>query len=205
MGHFSKSVLTFMHNRVSNPGRNVWDKPRGLEPPGRLLFQIPEGTFGTRRLAPRRLWRVGSFKSRKERLGLFLAISIPPYSRSFKSRKERLGQGLGTLALTTHFRFQIPEGTFGTRCDREGPGIIVEMFQIPEGTFGTCPPPWRHISRTRVSNPGRNVWDAPGRDLRGDSEVRFKSRKERLGRATASFAERKPTMCFKSRKERLGP
>ena len=35
---------------VSNPGRNVWDvHARATSPADAVTFQIPEGTFGTRR------------------------------------------------------------------------------------------------------------------------------------------------------------
>ena len=122
---------------------------------------------------------------------------------SFKSRKERLGP------------VSIPP-----------PAPAPATFQIPEGTFGTprtAPPT---PGRTRVSNPGRNVWDAVGGvawDEHGDMfqipegtfgtayaggfifcpKRSFKSRKERLGRGSTAA---KPSLSasFKSRKERLG-
>ena len=111
---------------VSNPGRNVWDlhlranscyslscfksRKERLGPPLRCrrsstrgVFQIPEGTFGTR-ARPRRV-RPGeaSFKSRKERLGRSRSRPTTPRQRCFKSRKERLGPLLGRGFETRHF------------------------------------------------------------------------------------------------------
>ena len=60
------------------------------------------------------------------------------------------------------------------------------------------------MQRTRVSNPGRNVWDAGGPPEAHLVCRRFKSRKERLGRRSSTWRSAW-YWSFKSRKERLGP
>ena len=78
------------------------------------------------------------------------------------------------------------------------------MFQIPEGTFGTTAPGGGSTAWTRVSNPGRNVWDHFSSAALSSSLLSFKSRKERLGPDPEIGNVVESYDCFKSRKERLG-
>ena len=168
-------------NRVSNPGRNVWDPGPSAESWRRVVFQIPEGTFGTRHRGGTSS-PVGGVSNPGRNVWdfLFVFYMLAPCI-CFKSRKERLGLEKVAVNLVDQREFQIPEGTFGTvGWLEEMPDL--KMFQIPEGTFGTRSAKNLFAPEYKVSNPGRNVWDRardPGRKgaLRG-----FKSRKERLGR-----------------------
>ena len=167
---------------VSNPGRNVWDPMRSprpllstllfqipegtfgtvpavIEAVEEYAFQIPEGTFGTSFIAPPSTATRGCFKSRKERLGPFRGCPRCGLSGSrFKSRKERLGPAEPGRAVLSTKAFQIPEGTFGTASPTTWKGFTPSSFKSRKERLGPGP-----------GGPGRVVGPP------------FKSRKERLG------------------------
>ncbi len=125
-------------------------------------FQIPEGTFGTGP-SPNAILRCGrGFKSRKERLGRPHERSAPLRSSTGVSNPGRNVWDLrGRSPRVRRGWFQIPEGAFGTITQSRDIALLWK-FQIPEGTFGTRASSATAVTRSRVSNPGRNVWDAGG-------------------------------------------
>ena len=122
-------------------------------------FQIPEGTFGTTSRRSTSVTRPSVSNPGRNVWDMAFGAGGRSPPACFKSRKERLGPSSITPAYVRASRFQIPEGTFGTRfltktmrrfrqCfksrkERLGPDAVdvarreVRMFQIPEGTFGT--------------------------------------------------------------------
>ena len=128
---------------------------------------------------------------------------------------------------STASRFQIPEGTFGTR-EAGGEEACNAEFQIPEGTFGTAgsgalrhPPHARFKSRKERLGPIVNVDERGEKELFQIPEGTFGTRVIRLPVLVAALKFQIPegtfgtwvirsgrralSPGFKSRKERLGP
>ena len=99
---------------------------------------------------------------------------------SFKSRKERLGPAPSAMAAPIW-------PCFKSRKERLG---LVEAA--------------RRLLRSRVSNPGRNVWDYEGK-LWIDVLVQVSNPGRNVWDSMFALYIALSGICFKSRKERLGP
>ncbi len=113
-----------------------------------VMFQIPEGTFGT-----------------------VAADSRALPSDSFKSQKERLERAHLAPFARCEAKFQIPEGTFGTAVAPKVPRMPLMVVSNPRRNVWNGVGGDIRLSTRRVSNPRRNVWNPASVGRRDNREL----------------------------------
>ena len=123
-------------------------------------FQIPEGTFGTRRQGtatarvrgvsnPRR--NVWNSRPSASCLARGLGVSNP--------RRNVWNSSYSRTGRPSLWNVSNPRRNVWNKIEPDGLARFVSKFQIPEGTFGTLMGMLGVPSTSLVSNPRRNVWN----------------------------------------------